>query len=388
LLCSTQSESGNRNRIERGEIYVSKIDPIYKELATKMNAPNNKALPKLLQKIANLEQARIASALPSTVENIASKLALDKEKVAQHLQYLFERGLVAPGRSGWNMVNNIGIFKDLVASANDKYDDDEVFDLAREMSLEDAKSLKGRIKRGEKIPPVRKVMRVVPKWRAIKDIPGILPIEDAREIFKNKSPIVVHKCPCRMVYRDRPCKDTQPVEVCLAVGKTGQRFLERSAGKTLTYDELIAFLDKVDKSPLVSTTGNSNRMPEVLCSCCNDCCGLFVRQSYTKPLLGQVPYEKSRFVVEYNPELCVACGTCVKRCPVHAANKKDSKEPGKKQMYTDTEECIGCGLCVLTCPKKARKLKLVRPPEHIPDFAFGLDTEGLPIAPPIPQRKV
>ena len=366
---------------------MSQIHPIYKELATKMNAPNNKALPKLLQKIANLEQARIASALPSTVENIASKLALDKEKVAKQLQYLFERGLVAPGRSGWNMINNIGIFKDRVASTNDKYDDDEVFDLARAMSLEDSKSLKGRIKRGEKIPSVRKIMRVVPKWRAIKDIPGILPIEDAREIFKNKPPIVVHKCPCRMVYRDRPCKDTNPVEVCFAVGATGQRFIERDAGKKLTYDELIAFLDKVDEFPLVSMTGNSNRMPEVLCSCCPDCCGLFVRSSYTKPLLGQVPYEKSRFVIEDSPEVCTACGTCVKRCPVNAIAIQNASKSGKKRSYTDNEECIGCGLCVLTCPKNARKMKLVRPPEYIPDFMAGFDTEGLTNTPPIPQRK-
>ena len=66
------------------------------------------------------------------------------------------------------------------------------------MSLYDDKSLARRIKRGEKIPPVLKMSRVVPKWRTIKDIPGILPCEDAREILKSASLIVVHKCPCRI----------------------------------------------------------------------------------------------------------------------------------------------------------------------------------------------
>jgi electron transport complex protein RnfB len=354
---------------------MSPINPIYKKLAVKMNAPKNRALPKLLHKITDLEQARIANELPNTAENVANKLGLNKVKVEKQLHYLFERGLVMKGRTGWVMVNNIGIFKDRVASTNDKYDDDEVFDLAREMSLEDSKSLSRRIKRGEKIPPLRKVMRVVPKWRSIKDIPGVLPCEDAREIFKNASPIVVHKCPCRMVYRNRPCKDKVPVEVCLAINVTGQRSIDRSSGKKLTYDELIALLDKIDKFSLVSMTGNSNRMPEVLCSCCNDCCGLFVRASYTKPLLGEVPYAKSRYVVQDNHRICSGCGTCIKRCPVNAITMKELKS-GKKHSSTNVEECIGCGLCVLTCSQKARKMKLVRPPEYIPNFAIGLDTEG------------
>ena len=131
-------------------------------------------------------------------------------------------------------------------------------------------------------------------------------------------------------------------------------------------------LDEVDKFPVVNTTGNSNSLPEVLCSCCNDCCGLFVRASYTKPLLGQVPWEKSRFVVQDNPKKCSGCGTCIKRCPVNAITMKELKS-GKKQASTNVEECIGCGLCVLTCPKKARKMKLVRPPEHIPEFPMGLE---------------
>ena len=184
----------------------------------------------------------------------------------------------------------------------------------------------------------------------------------------------MHNCPCRVVYRARPCKDTVPIDICLAVGSTGRRFLERDAGRELTYDELIAFLDKLDEFPLVSTTGNSNRMPTILCSCCNDCCGLFVKAARTKPALGQVTYAKSRFVVEDNPEECTACGICADtRCPVGAITMKDFPELGGKRSYTNIEECIGCGLCVLTCPNEARKMKLVRPPEHIPSPASMFD---------------
>ena len=54
--------------------------------------------------------------------------------------------------------------------------------------------------------------------------------------------------------------------------------------------------------------------------------------------------------------------------------------------FYDDEDCIDCGICSATT-NEARKMKLVRPPEYIPDFAMGFDTEGLPIAPSIPKPK-
>ena len=353
---------------------MANIEPIYQEIASKITKEKNKALPRVLKMIADLEQASILRELPNTTEAIAKKLAVDEKTISKDLQYLYERGLVSPGKKGWNLVNHIVLVKDQVASSNPKYDDIELFDLLHKMSLENSENLEERLKSGEKIPVI-KVMRVVPKWKSIKDIPGILPIEDMREIFKNP-PIVLHPCPCRTVYRDRPCKGDVPLDVCLAIGSTGRRFLERGAGRELTYDEALALMDKLDQFPFVSTTGNSNYVPNILCSCCPDCCGLFIKAARTKPLLGKVPYAKSRFVIQYHPEECTACGICTDNlCPVSAITMRDFPELGGERSYTDVEECIGCGLCVLTCPTEARKMKLVRPPEHIPDPASMFDSD-------------
>lgn len=351
---------------------MSQVDPIYKELATKITREDNKTLPLVLERIASLQQARIMRELPNTTEGIANTLSLDNATVEQNLRYLFERGLVASSRRGWNLVNNTILVKDRVAAANHKYDDNELFDLLHKMSLESSDNLEERVKNGEEIS-VREGMRVVPKWRTIKDIPGILPIEDMREIFKNP-PIVIHDCPCRVVYQARPCKDTVPIDVCLAAGRTGQYFLDRDAGREITYDELIDFLDKMEKFPVVSLTGNSNRMPSILCSCCTDCCGIFVRSARTKPVLGKVVYAKSRFVVIDIPEECTACGDCLNgRCPVDAIIMKEYPGLEGERSYTEPDECIGCGLCVISCPTEARQMKLVRPPEHIPDPASLFD---------------
>jgi hypothetical protein len=84
------------------------------------------------------------------------------------------------GRRAWHLVNHIVLVKDLMASANHKYDDDAFFDLLRVMSLENSDNLEVRVKNGEDIP-VLEGMRVVPKWRTIQNIPGVLPVEDMRE---------------------------------------------------------------------------------------------------------------------------------------------------------------------------------------------------------------
>ena len=348
------------------------IEPIYKELAARVTKEKNKTLPFVLKKAANLEQARILRELPNTTEQIAKNLGMDEETVNKELKLLYEKGVATRGRKRWSLVNHIVLVKDQMASAHPQYIDDELLEMLHVMSLENSENLEERVRNGEVIPVVE-VMRVVPKWRTIKDIPGILPIEDMREIFKTP-PIVVHNCPCRMVYKDRPCKDEVPIDICLAAGSTGKTFLERGAGKEITYDELIDLLDKIDELPLVSTTGNSDIMPTILCSCCLDCCGLFLKAAKTQPVLGKVPYAKSRFVVQDHPEECNECGMCLgDRCPVGAISMKDFPELGGERSYTDVEACIGCGLCVLSCPTDARKMKLVRLPEHIPDPASMFD---------------
>jgi ferredoxin len=346
---------------------MTEIDPIYQEIAEKMKMGGSKALPKLLQKMVDLDQAKILRELPASSEEISKALALDKASVDKQMQVFFERGLVTPGKKGWNLHSHRVLLKDHIGSANPKYDNDEVFDLAKQMSLEGTVDLEERIKRG-KAAPVVEVMRVIPKWQSIQDIEGVLPCEDMREILKNATPIMLYGCACRRVYRDRPCKETQTPRVCFGIGRMGDYAKARKlGGEELTYEEALAFFDKLDEQPFVTTTGNTNQMPLVLCNCHDDCCGLFINRSYTKPLLNKSPLAKSRFVVKDNPEECIACGACLdERCPVRATGMKFYEEFGDERSFTDYEECIGCGLCVVSCPTDARKMRLIRTPEHIP----------------------
>lgn len=64
-----------------------------------------------------------------------------------------------------------------------------------------------------------------------------------------------------------------------------------------------------------------------------------------------------------NPKKCVACGECLRRCPVGAIKLArrtgdDPPAPAKSQKpdlraEKDPKKCIGCGDCILVCPEKA-----------------------------------
>ena len=149
---------------------MSQIDPIYIELGSRVGRGKSELVPIILQKIANMEQAKIMRELPNTTEVIADTLSMDNETVENNLQYLFERGVVTPGRSGWNQVTSTVLLKDFVAIAADKYYDKELINITRDMSLEDPMDMAERIRRGEEELPLRQTFRVVPKWRTIKDI--------------------------------------------------------------------------------------------------------------------------------------------------------------------------------------------------------------------------
>ena len=77
---------------------MNEIDPIYKELAAKLGLEDSKYMPRILARLANLEQARIVAELPSSSEEIAKKLNLGKhERFQKVLDELYEFRLALLG---------------------------------------------------------------------------------------------------------------------------------------------------------------------------------------------------------------------------------------------------------------------------------------------------
>ena len=347
-------------------ILSENVDPVYKSVATKMQEPDSTHLPHILARLANLQQARILDMIKSPPEDIAKTLGVDTDTVKKDLQVMYERGLLHKGSSGWHLNRSWPAARDSVGGSNAKYDDDTLFDLIAHKELMDRNVVIDQVKNGE-IEKVRQGMRVIPRWASVKDIEDVLPCEDVKEILNASKPIAILDCPCKKIERFRGCKDEVPMETCMVIGKSAQYNLDRGAGRELTVDEALKIIEDLDTHQVVHMTGNSNIMPPLLCNCHSCCCGALMRNRLTKSQVNQFAIVKSRFIAEEDQAICNGCGNCAEvRCPVDAIEIKMHPDFGEERAFTNPDECIGCGLCVITCPTNARKMKLVRLPEHIP----------------------
>jgi len=364
------------------DLSIRKVDPIYHELAAQFKDwPNSKYLPLILEKLVTLEQAKIIAELPAPSEDIAKKLDLDKEAVDKHLQQLVWKGIVLPTKKGYVMCRSVMQLHDTVGSIAwcDKSVDDEYFTLWDEI-VQEANDLWATLYTGSGsgIP----FMRIIPRWKSIKDIPGVEYYEDIRALFKeNEDALAIIHCPCKGLWPNRECGI--PDETCLIVSSTARYNLKRGTARKLTVEEALEIVDNFDRYQVVHVTINQKLVNQLICNCHYCCCGVFV------PLLRaggpdkvREGVAKSRFEAVVDPEKCKACRACVNACQFGAAEMKfypDVKTTrsmaGAWRAFTDTDKCMGCGCCVLACPQQARSMKLVRPPEHIPDV-WGGSKEG------------
>lgn len=78
-----------------------------------------------------------------------------------------------------------------------------------------------------------------------------------------------------------------------------------------------------------------------------------LKMGFKKPVTRKYPFQKrppfadSRGKIDMDPNACVYCGICSKRCPTDAI--KVERDP--KSWTLNPHRCIVCGYCVEVCPK-------------------------------------
>lgn len=343
------------------------VDPIYQELAAKLGKQNSKYLPRILQKLADIEQAKIVSLLPASSREIAVKLGVAEQNVEQSISELIKKGLIVPTRKGPRMTRSVQQLHDTSASNDKLYDclGNEYFDLwwacreeemAEDMVLE---SVSGKYPR----------WRCIPRWHSIKDVSGVQAFDDVRQILRKQDVIALLHCPCKSVHRVREC--SIPTETCINVGRTAQYHINRGVGKKLTYEEALIAIQGIDNYPVIHLTVNQREVNQLLCNCHWCCC------SVLRPLFGQKVHKleeglaKSRFEAVVQIEECSACRTCISRCQFGAIQIRNFLQFNDERAYIDVNKCFGCGCCAITCPNEAITMQLVRPPEYVPETFEG-----------------
>lgn len=81
---------------------------------------------------------------------------------------------------------------------------------------------------------------------------------------------------------------------------------------------------------------------------------IILKSMIKKPVTKNYPeipadfYERTRGHIEADPEICVFCGICAKKCPSGAIET----DRVNKTWIIDRYRCIQCNCCVECCPKK------------------------------------
>lgn len=337
---------------------MSQESSIYKNLLTRLEFPDSRYLGQILEELVTPSQAELLLELPGSAGQLAAKVQRSEKTVTEQLEDMIRKGLVIPreknGETTYHVVKSVLQFHD--SSGIYEAGGERLLDLWRQWRETEVYEL---CREWERMPIP--MARVFPLRNAVRDDEELLPYEDLHAIIKGAREIAVVNCVCRFLLR----RCDKPLEVCLTFDRAAEYALRRGAGRKITTEEALEILDLCEEEGMVPSNLNNSRVT-AMCFCCSDCC------IFLQPLLdyGYRLLSPSRFQAEVDHLLCIGCGKCVERCPFQAIAMETDDSSGEERPVVDQQKCYGCGACVIKCPSDALTLRLVRPPEHIPQKGF------------------
>jgi len=297
---------------------------------------------RLLKKIFSQEEAFVASQLSGSTESvaeIAKRIGLSVEEAKVRLKKMAGRGLLWQGNSRGESSFRLAPFVVGIYESQRESLDHELAHL-----VEDYMASGGAV---GIMKPQPALHRVIPAQKAVKS-ELILPYDDVKAILLKAKSFRLNDCICRMQTNLIGRKCDFPMRTCLSFSS----FEGSSSENAISKEEALAFLDKAEEIGLVHTVSNVMKGLGYVCNCCGCCCGI-LRGITDWGIENSVAH--ANYYSTINPDECVDCGTCRKRCQIHAISEKDGVS------VVDTKKCIGCGLCATGCPNGAAKL--VRKPQ-------------------------
>jgi Pyruvate/2-oxoacid:ferredoxin oxidoreductase delta subunit len=136
-----------------------------------------------------------------------------------------------------------------------------------------------------------------------------------------------------------------PLDVCMWFGNMAEYAIERLGARQMNTEEAQQVLDRSEEAGLIHMSRNTTEDIEFICNCDRWHCEVVkgvLKQS--KPAL----FFNSGFEPRFDPELCVACETCIDRCPPEALVMGDNDVP-----EVNLDRCFGCAVCATGCPSDA-----------------------------------
>jgi len=295
---------------------------------------------KILKKLFTPEQADLVMRLtkdPEEVSMIAKRINMDESVLAKKLEKMAQKGLIFRVRDNDKVFYQafqfvVGVYEFQLNNL-----DKEFCELFEEylpylgMSFMAVKT---------------KQMRVIPVESAISAKSTVATYNKVRDLVMEQDNICVSECICSKEQELLGNLCYKPKETCIGFGDFAQYYLDNNMGRKINTGEALKLLDRAEEVGLVLQPTNTQKISAVCC-CCTCCCpSLRFAKMSDRPSDFILSYYKSTI----DPDLCVACGDCIERCPM------DAIQEGESVSEIIDGRCIGCGLCVSACPEEAISL--------------------------------
>lgn len=311
--------------------------------------PRSAETERMLKLLFSEEDAALAAHVPNppllfNADRIADKAGVDRDRAAQGLKSLAERGLIAEvdvlGRARYMLLPAVPGFMEFQ------------FMRGQEITPERAEAgrlwheaLNGEFGEENYGAPTSGV-RVIPLKKTVAASNRTFAFEDAENLLRSSGSIAITDCACRKSAQ----KCDAPLDVCFMLNTSADFLASKGLAEKITLRQARAKLEKAADAGLVHTVTNTRAPVQILCNCCSCCCaslrgvtGLGKPASTVRSNFVCAPVRNSN---------CKSCGMCAKACPTHAITVEKGSAP-----VVDRDACLGCGVCVRQCPTGSLALK-------------------------------
>jgi electron transport complex protein RnfB len=320
---------------------------------------------RILQRLFTPEEAELATCLsmiPEPVSAIARRTGRDLSMLAEMLEKMALKGLIFRRSQKDEKAYSAAMF---VIGIWEYHLNDLDEGLVR-----DVNAYLPHIAREVWMKHETQHLRVVPISKSLTTEATVASYDDAEQLIKQQSKIVVQPCICRKEHEIAGEKCDYPVEVCLSFGTAAYYYEENKLGRDISVAEALEILETGRKAGLVIQPGNAQRSVNI-CMCCGCCCqALKNLKTSEKPALAI----HSNYFARVDEDNCTACGVCAERCHMDAITVGDTAR-------VNPDRCIGCGVCVPECPtdailylQKASPDRYV-PPKHVAETYLRMAKE-------------
>lgn len=296
----------------------------------------------------NPEMANIVQHLPVfpamiSITKFAKLLNTDKKDLIEKLSTLARKKFVLALGRQYALPDPLIMFDaPFIVKENYESADAEKFaDISRKFFIEDK-----YYKKWETSWKGTPYMRVLTVSEQVDPSHEIIPLEEVYSILDSHTLFTVFDCPCRLragISGVRECTDKYPLHNCINLGPNAELMAQDPGAERISREEAKKIVRQSVEAGLVLATDNTAKFTNVICSCCECCCGI---------LRGLTRFDnpraiaKANFISNIDEQKCTGCETCLSRCKFGAITVD-------LVAKVDSNKCVGCGLCAVTCPSEA-----------------------------------